>query len=155
MALNVNKVILAGCLGRDPEVRYTSSGTAVANTSIAVSRRFKSGEDWKEETTWVDLEVWGARAESFAEYMHKGKPCYIEGYLKLDQWEDKNTKQKRTKLKVTVDQWQFVESKKKEENSGDSRGGNSRSRGSSQGGGSRERQQETVPDSYDDDDVPF
>jgi single-strand DNA-binding protein len=127
MSLQINDVRLAGILGRDPEIRYTTSGMAVVNASMACSRRYKAqnATEWKEETTWVDLEIWGKRAESFSELLGKGVPVYIEGHLKKDEWEDKNTGQKRTKMKIVVDKWQFVERKSK------SGGGAPRSSGAS------------------------
>lgn len=129
MSLQINDVRLAGILGRDPEIRYTTSGMAVVNASMACSRRYKAqnSTEWKEETTWVDLEIWGKRAESFSELLGKGIPVYIEGHLKKDEWEDKNTGQKRTKMKIVVDKWQFVERKSKS-GGGEPRGSSTTSR---------------------------
>ena len=107
-----NKVILMGNLTRDPEVRFTSGANAMAicKFGVAVNRRFKdsaSGE-WKEEPTFVDVTIFGARAEAFAKYHGKGKPCFLEGELRLDTWEDKNGGGKRSKLYVVANQWEFV-----------------------------------------------
>ena len=97
-----NKVILVGNLTRDPEVRYTSGGTAVTDVGLAVNRVWtdRSSNERKEETTFIDVTLWGRTAEIAGEYLSKGRPCLIEGRLQLDQWEDKETGQKRSKLKV-------------------------------------------------------
>ena len=105
-----NKVILMGNLTRDPELRFTASNMAVCKFGLAVNRRFKdstSGE-WKEEPTFVDVTIFGTRAEPFARYHTKGKPAFIEGTLRLDTWEDKNGGGKRSKLYVVADTWEFV-----------------------------------------------
>lgn len=106
---SVNKVILIGNLGRDPELRVTPKGTQIATFSIAVNREWKndSGEK-QEEVTWVDIEAWGKQADTIAKYMHKGRSIYLEGRLRLDQWEDKNTKEKRSRMKVVLENFQFL-----------------------------------------------
>src|SRR6266700_1217234 len=106
-----NKVILAGNLTRDPELRYTPKGTAVAKIGMAINRVWKNeaGES-KEEVTFVDVEAWGRQAEVIAQYMKKGRPFLVEGRLKLDQWEDKNTHQKQSKLKVVLESFSFIDS---------------------------------------------
>ena len=116
-----NKVILAGNLTRDPELRYTPKGTAVARITLAVNRTWKSesGES-KEEVSFVDVDVWGRQAEVISQYMKKGRPLLVEGRLKQDTWEDKNTKQKQSKLKVVLESFSFIDS-----NRGDSGGGGS------------------------------
>jgi single-strand DNA-binding protein len=115
---NFNKVILAGNLTRDPELRYTPKGTAVARITLAVNRTWKSesGEN-KEEVSFVDVDVWGRQAEVISQYMKKGRPLLVEGRLKQDTWEDKNTKQKQSKLKVVLESFSFIDS-----NRGDSGG---------------------------------
>ena len=104
-----NKVLLMGNLTRDPEVRYTPKGTALANLGLAVNRVWttESGEQ-KEEVTFVDIEVWGRQAETAGQYLSKGRPVFIEGRLKLDSWEDKESGQKRHKLKVVAERVQFL-----------------------------------------------
>ena len=104
-----NKVLLMGNLTRDPEVRYTPKGTAVAALGLAVNRIWttESGEK-KEEVTFVDVEVWGRQAETAGEYLSKGRPVFIEGRLRLDTWDDKETGQKRSKLKVVGERIQFL-----------------------------------------------
>jgi single-strand DNA-binding protein len=106
---NFNKVLLMGNLTRDPEVRYTPKGTAIANIGLAVNRVWstESGEK-KEEVTFVDVEVWGRQAETIGQYMAKGRPIFIEGRLKLDSWDDKETGQKRSKMKVVCESFQFL-----------------------------------------------
>jgi single-strand DNA-binding protein len=105
-----NKVILAGNLTRDPELRYTPKGTAVAKIGLAVNRSWV-GEDGqkKEEVSFIDVEAWGRQGEVIAQYMKKGRPLLIEGRLKLDTWEDKNTKQKVSKLKVVLESFSFID----------------------------------------------
>src|ERR1051325_7299275 len=107
-----NKVIIAGNLTRDPELRYTPKGTAVTKIGLAVNRTWKSetGET-KEEVTFVDVDAWGRQAEVIAQYMKKGRPLLVEGRLKLDQWEDKNTRQKQSKLKVVLEGFSFIDSR--------------------------------------------
>lgn len=97
-----NKVILVGNLTRDPQVKYTTGGTAVAELGLAVSRQWfdKQSNSKKEETTFVDVTLWGRTAEVAGEYLAKGRPVLIEGRLQLDTWEDRETKQKRSKLRV-------------------------------------------------------
>jgi len=104
-----NRVILMGNLTRKPEVRFTQSGMAICKVGLAVNRRFKdqSGE-WKEEPTFVDVTLFGKRGEAFAKYHDKGRPAFIEGELRLDQWQDKQTGEKRSKLYVVGNEWQFV-----------------------------------------------
>jgi single-strand DNA-binding protein len=109
---NYNKVLLMGHLTRDVECRYTPKGSAVAQIGLAVSRKWKDDAyNQKEETVFVDCEAWGRTAETMAQYLGKGKPVFIEGRLKLDQWEDKETGQKRSKIKVVVESFQFVAGK--------------------------------------------
>src|SRR5437763_4851932 len=105
-----NRVILAGNLTRDPELRYTPKGTAVAKIGMAMNRTWKSESgETKEEVTFVDVEAWGRQAEVVAQYMKKGRPFLVEGRLKLDQWEDKNTHQKQSKLKVVLESFSFID----------------------------------------------
>ena len=109
---NVNKVILIGNVTRDVEVKMTPKGTAVAGITLAVNRSYKadSGEN-REETTFVDVELWGRVAEIAGEYVKKGNPLYVEGRLKQDSWEDKDSGQKRTKLKVVAENIQLLGSR--------------------------------------------
>jgi single-strand DNA-binding protein len=108
---NFNKVILAGNLTRDPELRYTPKGLAVAKLGLAINRTWKdeSGQQ-KEEVTFVDVDAFGRQAEVISQYVKKGKPILVEGRLKLDQWDDKQTGQKRSRLGVTLESFQFLDS---------------------------------------------
>jgi single-strand DNA-binding protein len=112
---SLNKVMLMGNLTRDPELRVTPKGTSICQFSLAINRQFKmeSGES-REEVTYVDVEAWGKQGETVAKYCTKGRPLYVEGRLRLDQWEDKNTKEKRSRMKVVLEGFQFL---------GDGRGG--------------------------------
>src|SRR5260221_5376919 len=109
---NFNKVIIAGNLTRDPELRYTPKGTATARIGMAINRTWKSetGET-KEEVTFVDVDAWGRQAEVLAQYMKKGRPLLVECRLKFDQWADKNTHQKQSKLRVVLESFSFLDSK--------------------------------------------
>jgi single-strand DNA-binding protein len=109
---NFNRVILAGNLTRDPELRYTPKGVAIAKITLAINRTWKNetGET-KEEVTFVDVDAFGRQAEVIGQYMKKGRPFLVEGRLKLDQWEDKNTHQKQSKLKVVLEGFSFIDTK--------------------------------------------
>jgi single-strand DNA-binding protein len=142
-----NKVILMGNLTRDPELRYTPKGTAVAKLGLAVNRSWRNAEgQQQDETTFVDVDAFGKQAETLGQYMQKGRPILVEGRLKLDQWEDKNTGQNRSKLGVILEKFSFVG-------------------GGSQNGGTTSTPQATAPpptsevppfdDGPSDDDVPF
>ena len=108
---NFNKVILAGNLTRDPELRYTPKGAAVAKFGLAINRtrRDESGAT-KEEVTFVDIEAWEKQAETISQYFKKGRPILVEGRLRLDTWDDKQTNQKRSQLKVVLESFQFLDS---------------------------------------------
>src|SRR5277367_5569338 len=104
---NLNKVLLMGNLTRDPEVRYTPKGTAVGDLSIAINDSYKAQDGTiKEVVTYVDIEVWGRQAETCKQYLTKGRPIFVEGQLKLDQWEQEG--QKKSRLKVRADRVQFL-----------------------------------------------
>ncbi len=138
----VNKVILVGNLGKDPEVRYTSGGQAVANLRIATSRSWtdKQSGQRKEETEWHDVEVWGKQAEQCGEYLSKGRQVYVEGRLKTDKWQDKTSGQERSKVKVVADTVRFL----------GGGGGAGRSAG---GGGSRPPAPEEPPGGFEEPDM--
>jgi single-strand DNA-binding protein len=104
-----NKVILMGNLTRDPELRYTPKGTAIAKVGLAVNRVWtnEAGEK-KEEVTFVDIDIFGRTAENVGQYMRKGRPMLVEGRLKLDQWDDKQTGQKKSRLGVVDETVQFL-----------------------------------------------
>ena len=119
-----NKVILLGNLTRDPEVRYTPKGTAVTELGMAVNRVYtaENGEK-REETTFVDVTLWGRTAEIAGEYLKKGRPVFIEGRLQLDTWDDKQSGQKRSKLKVVGEGLQLIGSRPTGGGGGDDEGG--------------------------------
>ena len=146
---NFNKVIIAGNLTRDPELRYTPKGTAVARITLAVNRSY-TGEDGtrKEEVSFVDVDVWGRQAEVISQYMKKGRPVLVEGRLKQDTWEDKNTHQKQSKLKVVLESFSFIDS-----NRGDAGAPAAAPRVEAPAAASGSDSPESEPPS--DDDVPF
>ena len=105
---NFNKVILAGNLTRDPELKYTPNQTAVCEFGMAINRKYKGGDgQQREDTCFVDCQAWGKTGEVIAQYMVKGKPLLVEGRLSYDSWEGKDG-QKRSKLRVTVENFQFL-----------------------------------------------
>ncbi len=134
-----NRVLLMGNLTRNPEIRYTPSGTAVADLGLAVNENFKNkAGETVEQTCFVDVVVWGRQAETSAEYLHKGSPVFVEGRLQLDQWESQQG-EKRSKLRVRADRVQFLGSPGKGTEFGDA----------PRGAASEQ------PPMDDDDDVPF
>ena len=106
---NVNKVMLLGNITRDLEVRYTPKGTAVCDLGMAVNR-VRTGDNGEriEEVTYVDVTLWGRQAELAGQYLSKGRSVFIEGRLQLDQWDDKQTGQKRSRLRVVGENMQFI-----------------------------------------------
>ena len=154
---NVNKVILIGNVTRDPEVKFTSKGSAVTDIGLAINRNYTldNGEK-REETTFVDVELWGRLAEIAGEYAKKGRPLYIEGRLRMDTWEDKASGQKRSRMKVVGENLQLL-------------GGRSEGTGrpAPSGGGSEHESHEAppprriappsrpAPSGEPDDDIPF
>lgn len=122
---NLNKVQLMGNLTRDPEVRFTPKGTAVADIGLAINRYFTLDDGEKrEETVFVDVTLWGRQAEIVEKYTRKGRPLYVEGRLQLDTWEDKKTGAHRSKLKVVGESIQLLGSRE-DNGSGPSQGGSS------------------------------
>jgi len=107
---NLNKVMLMGNLTRDIEMRFTPSGMAVGKFGLAINRKYRDTKtnDLREEVTFVDVELFGKQAETASQYLSKGKPIYIEGRLKFDSWDDKTTGQKRSKLYVVGERFQFL-----------------------------------------------
>jgi len=151
MSGSVNKVILVGRLGKDPEVKSTPSGTTVTKFSIATDEKFtdKSGEK-QERTEWHNIVAWAKLGEICGQYLRKGKLVYIEGSLRTDSWEDKETKQKKYRTEVIAQTMQMLD------RAGDSEGGG--------GGGYAQSSSRRGPDSssqsnsgpeVEDDDVPF
>ncbi|QTN34178.1 single-stranded DNA-binding protein [Akkermansiaceae bacterium] len=148
---NLNKVMLIGNLTRDPELRHTPKGSAVADLSIAVNRRTQDGNGgWRDETIFVDVTVWGNTAENAHKYLTKGRGVFIEGRLQMDTWDDKETGKKRSKLKVVGEILQFLP---------DGKGGATRQYNSEEGGSSGGDRQGGSPapagDYEEEDDIPF
>lgn len=141
-----NKVLLMGNLTRDVELKSVGTGQTVGRIGLAVNRRYtmQSGEK-REEVTFVDCEAWGKTAENMAKFLTKGRPVFIEGRLKLDQWTDKESGKNRSTLRVVVENFEFV----------DSKGGGGGGGGEGGGGGnwSRGQNQQSAPSS-DMDDAP-
>ena len=105
---SLNKVLLIGNLTRKPELRYTPSGTAVCEFTIAVNRRFTQGNEQKEDTCFVDITVWDRQADNCNRYLDKGSSVFIEGRLQLDTWIDKTDQKKRSRLRVVGETVQFL-----------------------------------------------
>ena len=130
---NLNKVMLIGNLTRDPEIKYTPKGSAVADIGLAINRTYTpEGGEKREETIFVDVVLWGSLAELAGKYLSKGRSVYIEGRLQLDTWDDKQTGQKRSKMRVVGESMQFL---------GAPRGSGGDSEGGDQGGGGSSRPQ--------------
>jgi single-strand DNA-binding protein len=134
---SLNKVMLIGNLTRDPEIKYTPKGTAIADIGLAVNRNYttESGEK-REEVTFIDVTLWGRTAEIVGEYCKKGRPLFVEGRLQLDQWDDKQTGQKRSKLKVVGDNIQLLGGREGGAGGGPGGGGEFQEGPPSGGGGS-------------------
>jgi single-strand DNA-binding protein len=151
---NLNRVLLIGNLTRDPELRVTPKGSSICQFGLAVNRTFKDATgQQREETTFIDIEAWGRQGEVISKYCTKGRPLFVEGRLRFDSWEDKNTGAKRSKLSVVLENFQFI-------------GGRSDDQGQSPSGGGHDsmernspppRQPAPPPAAADnlDEDVPF
>lgn len=156
MAASLNKVLLMGNLTRDPEVKYTPKGTAVGDLAMAINDSYKAQDGTiKETVTYVDVEVWGRQAETCKQYLTKGRPVFVEGQLRLDQWEQDG--QKRSKLKVRADRVQFLGSSGGAGAGGGRSGGNYSKEGDQRPSGesSRPAVSEDAPPPPSDDDIPF
>lgn len=159
---SVNKVILIGNLTRDPELRYTPKGSAVCELGLAVNRKYKldSGES-REEVTFLDVTFWAKGAETIAKWLKKGNPLYVEGRLQMDTWDDKASGQKRSKIKIVGEEFQFLGSGDRQprgpENSG---GADDEDTAPARPSGPPQRSQPaTSPEAagagFDEDDIPF
>lgn len=148
---SLNKVMLIGNTGKDPEIRYTPSGTAVANFSLATSEKFKgkSGE-WEERTEWHNITLWGKLAEIAGEYLSKGKTVYIEGRLQTRKWQDKSGNDRYT-TEIVGEKMQMLSGKNSGGESSGRSGGNER--GNGRYGGQGAGGYEEAP--FQDDDIPF
>jgi single-strand DNA-binding protein len=157
---NLNKVMLIGNVTRDPEIKYTPKGSAVTDLGIAVNRVYTpEGGEKREETTFVDVTLWGRQAEIAGEYCKKGRSIYVEGRLQLDSWEDKTSGQKRSKLRVVGEAFQLL-GPRPGGGSGGSSGGDEEyserppQRRETAGGFSSGRSQAPQPP-VEEDDIPF
>jgi single-strand DNA-binding protein len=162
MAASLNKVLLMGNLTRDPEVRYTPKGTAVGDLGLAVNDSYKAQDGTiKETVTFINVEVWGRQAETCKQYLTKGRPVFIEGQLRLDQWESPQG-EKKSQLRVRADRVQFLGG------GGGGQGSGGSGRTSYSGGGGAPGEQaakparpaaqapsEEAPPLPDEDDIPF
>jgi len=158
MAASLNKVLLMGNLTRDPEVKYTPKGTAVSDLSIAINDSYKAQDGTiKETVTYVDVEVWGRTAENCKQYLTKGRPVFIEGQLRLDQWETPQG-EKKSRMKVRADRVQFLGGSPGG-GGGRPSGGEQRASSAGDTGRTAARPASTVsedrPPLPDDDDIPF
>lgn len=106
-----NKIMIMGNLTRDPEVKYTPRGAAVAELGLAINRSYKVGEETREEVTFVDVVLWSRLAELAGQYLTKGSPVFVEGRLQTESWTDKQSGQKRSKMRVVGESMQFLGSK--------------------------------------------
>ena len=160
---NLNKVLLMGNLTRDPEVRYTPKGTAVGDLAIAINDSYKTQDGTiKETVTYVDIEVWGRQAETCKQYLTKGRPIFVEGQLRLDQWETPQGEKKRL-LRVRADRVQFLGGGgggSRGGSGGNYSGGGERSSGAASGEATQSARpastvSEDAPPMPSDDDIPF
>jgi single-strand DNA-binding protein len=152
MAASLNRVLLMGNLTRDPEVKYTPKGNAVGDLAIAINDSYKAQDGTiKETVTYVDIEVWGRQAETCKQYLTKGRAVFIEGQLRLDQWESPQG-EKKSRMKVRADRVQFLGG-----GPGGGRGGSGGERPSSAPESPRPAKPvaEEGPPPPDDDDIPF
>jgi single-strand DNA-binding protein len=148
-----NRVLLMGNLTRDPEIRYTPSGTAVTDIGLAVNESYKSKSgEMVESTCYVDVVVWGRQAETASEYLHKGSPVFVEGRLQLDQWEGPQG-EKRSKLRVRADRLQFIGAPGKKSDIASAPAGTAPVAAAQPF--DDEQPPVSASDSFDDEDVPF
>lgn len=167
MPKSVNKVILIGNLGKDPEVKYTPQGTAVAKFSLATTDRYKDREgNWQDRTEWHNIVLWQRLAEIAGEYLKKGSKVYIEGAIRTNSWDDKQTGEKKYRTEIIGNDLVLLGGRG--ESSGEEGGGYSRSRSASAssaattgGGGNNSMDQRAAEPEYvqnttiTDEDIPF
>jgi single-strand DNA-binding protein len=153
---SLNKVMLIGNLTRDPEIKYTPKGTAIADIGLAVNRNYTTeGGEKREETTFIDVTLWGRVAEIVGEYCKKGRPLFVEGRLQLDTWEDKQSGQKRSKLKVVGENIQLLGSRESGGGGGGGESGESRSAGGFKKPAAPPKQPSDPDLDAEPDDIPF
>jgi single-strand DNA-binding protein len=161
MAKSVNKVILIGNLGKDPELKYTPQGTPVAKFSLATNERYKDKQDqWQDRTEWHNIVCWARLAEIAGEYLKKGRSVYIEGRLRTDSWEDKNTHEKKYRTEIVANDLVLLGGK----GEGGGEGGGFKRAQSAQAGGGGNNFDQSAPAQHDemaqtggitDEDIPF
>jgi len=156
---SVNKVILLGNLGKDPEVKYTPQGTPVAKFSLATNERFKDKDgNWQDRTEWHNITAWARTAEIAGEYLKKGSKVYIEGSLRTHSWDDKQSGQKKYMTEIVVNDLVLLSGRSEGAGTGEFSGG---SRGASSAGGNNfdqrtpEPEHATVSGPITDEDIPF
>ncbi len=153
MPKSVNKVILIGNLGKDPEVKYTPSGTAVAKFSLATNERFKDKDgNWQDRTEWHNLVAWQRTAEIVGEYCKKGSQIYIEGRLRTDSWDDKETGQKKYRTEIVINDLLLLG---RGAGSGGGEGGGQSRKSSADNMDQRAPEPEHAASQITDDDIPF
>jgi single-strand DNA-binding protein len=154
MAKSVNKVILIGNLGKDPEVKYTPSGTAVAKFTLATNERYKDKEgQWQDRTEWHNLVAWARTAEIVGEYLKKGRTVYVEGSLRTSSWDDKETGQKKYKTEIVVNDLVLLGGGR--DAGGEEGGGRSRGAAASFDQRTPEHEPAAAATTITDDDIPF
>lgn len=154
MPKSVNKVILLGRLGKDPELKYTPQGTPVATFSMATNHGYKDKQgNWQDQTEWTNIVAWARTAEIAGEYLHKGDQCYVEGRLQTRSWEDKQTGQKRYMTEVVVDDLVLIGGRHEDRYTQEPAQNQNSNRKSS--GGQGRREPEPVVDEITDSDIPF
>lgn len=150
---SLNKVMLLGNLGKDPEVRYTASGTAVANFSMATTEKFKKKDgEWEDRTEWHNVTLWGRLAEIAGEYLAKGKTIFVEGRLQTRKWQDHDGKDRYT-TEVVADKMQMIGGRNSGGASGNS--GGTAAGGGGAGGYAGNGNEVGEPPFNPDDDIPF
>ena len=148
--------MLMGRLTRDPEVRFLANGTAVTNIGLAVNRNWRNQDgQTQEEVTFVDVTAFGKRGEAVGQYLKKGRPIFIEGHLRMDQWDDKQTGQKRSKLAIIMDAFEFIDSRGEGGGNAESGGGNFGGGGAAPAAGGAAPATGGGGGFAEDDDVPF
>lgn len=154
MARSVNKVILVGNLGKDPEVKYTPQGTPVAKFSLATNERFKDAKgEWQDRTEWHNIVAWQRLAEICGEYLKKGRSVYIEGRIRTESWDDKNTGEKKHRTVIVANDLVLLGGR---EGAGEEGGGRARAAPAPASTGAPERAHEDVPQTnITDEDIPF
>lgn len=153
--MQYNHCTFCGYLGRDPEIRYTSGGKAVLNFSLGVTEKWKDRDDNpKESVAWIEGVIWGTSAENFDKYCRKGSNVFIEGNMKQETWDDKNTGKKRTKLVLNTKMWQVLNRDGDDDDRRDNRS-SSQHDNRRDSRDNRDRQRKEEPAFDDDDSVPF